>query len=285
MIKDNDQRKQLGFLSYAFLGKLFSSPLLVGDHNETKFVKTFSSHVLTLRNIRGNRGKNKQANKKTAAKRMTYETPLFTKIFLSPLTVIEALVGVLSNASILLLNVRFKSLQTVGNLLLANLAVVDMLNAAINMPIQLLYTLLEPRLFRGPVIAFLITFLQRVFVFLNLASMLVLLANMYFGIAFNLRYYAWKTHRKAALCCFLIWLICTSLAQLSCLPILSIDLGDSPVGRHRAEIFNQGKHQFIAVALFVLFGGIVFVVLIVCSIRRSRMKVISQQLIFTELLA
>ncbi|KAK2562523.1 Neuropeptide Y receptor type 2 [Acropora cervicornis] len=203
---------------------------------------------------------------------MTYETPLFTKIFLSAVTVIEALVGVLSNALILLLIVRFKSLQTVGNLLLANLAVVDMLNAAINMPIQLLYTLLEPRLFRGPVIAFLITFLQRVFVFLNLASMLVLLANMYFGIAFNLRYYAWKTHRKAALCCFLIWLICTSLAQLSCLPILSIDLGDSPVGRHRAEIFNQGKHQFIAVALFVLFGGIVFVVLIVCSIRRSRRK-------------
>ena len=215
---------------------------------------------------------------------MTYETPLFAKIFSGAVTVIEALVGVLSNATILLLIVRFKSLQTVGNLLLANLAVVDMLNAAINMPIQLLYTLLEPRLFRGPVFAFLITFLQRVFVFLNLASMLVLLANMYFGIAFNLRYYAWKTHRKAALCCFLIWLICTSLAQLSCLPILSIDLDDSPVGRHRAEIFNQGKHQFIAVTLFVLFGGIVFVVLIVCSIRRSRMKVISQQLIFTELL-
>ena len=148
---------------------------------------------------------------------MTYMKPLFIKIFLIAITVIEALVGVLSNASILLLIARFKSLRTVCNLLLANLAVVDMLNAAINMPIHLLYTLLKRRLFRGPGFAFLITFLQRVFVLLNLASMLVLLANMYFGIAFNLRYYAWKSDRKVALCCFLIWLTCTSLAQLSSL--------------------------------------------------------------------
>ena len=206
---------------------------------------------------------------------MTYVKPLFIKIFLVAVTVIEALVGVVSNASILLVIGRFKSLRTVCNLLLANLAVVDMLNAAINMPIHLLYTLLEPRLFRGPGFAFLITFLQRVFVFLNLASMLVLLANMYFGIAFNLRYYAWKSNRKAGLCCVLVWLTCTLLAQLSCLPIPSIDLGDSPVGRYRAEIFKQGKHQFIAVALCVLFGGIMFVVLIACSIRRNRKKVIS----------
>ena len=220
--------------------------------------------------------KEKQTKKqKTAGKRMTYDKPLFAKIFLGTVTVTEALVGVLSNASILLLIARFKSLRTVCNFLLANLAVVDMLNAAINMPIHMLYTLLDPRLLRGPGFAFIITFLQRGFVLLNLASMLVLLANMYFGIAFNLRYYAWKTNRKAALCCFLVWLICTSLAQLSCLPILSIDLGDSPVGRYRAEIFKQGKYQFIAVALFFIFGGIMFVVLIVCSIRRSRRKVIS----------
>ena len=158
-----------------------------------------------------------------------------------------------------------------------------MLKAAIYMPIHLLYTLLEPGLFRGPVFAFLITFLQRVFTLLNLASMLVLLANMYFGIAFNLKYYVWKSKRKAALCCFLVWLTCTALAQLSCLPIQSIDLGDSPVARYRAEIFKEGKHHFIAVALFFLFGGIVFLVLIVCSIRRNRKKVISWQLIFTEL--
>ena len=181
---------------------------------------------------------------------MTYDKPLFAKIFLGTVTVTEALVGVLSNASILLLIARFKSLRTVCNFLLANLAVVDMLNAAINMPIHMLYTILDPRLLRGPGFAFLITFLQRGFVLLNLASMLVLLANMYFGIAFNLRYYAWKTNRKAALCCFLVWIICTSLAQLSCLSIFSINLGDSPVGRYRAEIFKQGKYQFIAVALF-----------------------------------
>ena len=290
MIKDNDQRKQLGFLSYAFLGKPFSSPLLVGDHKGRDKIcqEAFLSHAKMLPTLmswlRGTSGgkegtkkkQEKQTKKqKTAGKRMTYEKPLFAKIFLGAVTVTEALVGVLSNASILLLIARFKSLRTVCNFLLANLAVVDMLNAAINMPIHMLYTLLDPRLLRGPGFAFLITFLQRGFVLLNLASMLVLLANMYFGIAFNLRYYAWKTNRKAALCCFLVWIICTSLAQLSCLSIFSIDLGDSPVGRYRAEIFKQGKYQFIAVALFFIFGGIMFVFLIVCFIRRSRKKVIS----------
>ena len=134
---------------------------------------------------------------------MTYEKAIFAKIFLSAITVIEALAGVFCNASILLLIARFKSFQTVSNLLLANLAVVDMLNAAINMPIHLVYTLLEPHLFRGTGFAVLITFLQRVFALLNLASMLVLLANIYFGISFNLRYHVWKSNKKAALCCFL----------------------------------------------------------------------------------
>ena len=213
---------------------------------------------------------------------MTNQKPLFAKIFLSAITVIEALAGVLCNASILFLIARFKSFRTVSNLLLANLAVVDMLNAAINMPIHLVYTLLEPHLFRGTGFAVLITFLQRVFALLNLASMLVLLANIYFGISFNLRYHVWKSSKKAALCCFLIWLTCTLLAQLSCLSIHSIDLGDSPVGRYRAEIFKQGRQQFFTVALFFLFGETLFLVLIGCSIRRNRNKVILQQVIFTE---
>ena len=56
---------------------------------------------------------------------MTYVKPLFIKIFLVAITVIEALVGVVCNASILLVIGRFKSLRTVCNLLLANLAVVE----------------------------------------------------------------------------------------------------------------------------------------------------------------
>ena len=50
MIKDNDQRKQLGFLSYAFLGKPFSSPLSVGDHKERDKIcqEAFLSHAIML---------------------------------------------------------------------------------------------------------------------------------------------------------------------------------------------------------------------------------------------
>ena len=128
---------------------------------------------------------------------------------MSALTVALMSGAVLTNGSILIAIARFKSLRTVPNLLIANLAVVDLLNAAINMPIHMTYTILEASWYRGQPLAIMTSFFTRLFTILNLVSMLALLANMYFAVAFDLKFLAWRTNKKAVVCSCLIWFICT----------------------------------------------------------------------------
>ena len=79
--------------------------------------------------------------------------PLSTKVLMSLLTVLLALGATFGNGSILAVIARFKSFRTVPNTLLANLAVVDMLNIAINMPIYMISVTLEAGWFRGQSLA------------------------------------------------------------------------------------------------------------------------------------
>ena len=68
---------------------------------------------------------------------------------MSFLTVLLALGATFGNGLILVVIARFKSFRTVPNTLLANLAVVDMLNAVINTPIYTMSFILEAGWFRG----------------------------------------------------------------------------------------------------------------------------------------
>ena len=192
---------------------------------------------------------------------------------MSALTVALTSGAVLSNGSVLAVIARFKSFRTVPNLLIGNLAAVDLLNAAVNMPIHMIYTVLEASWYRGQTLAIMTSFFNRLFTILNLASMLALMANMYFGFAFDLRYSTWKTNKKAAICACLIWLICTVLTILYSIPLPNIDLGDAPVTEYRAEIFKQGKH-FVAVFMaFFIICAAVLGLLTTCSIKKMKKKV------------
>ena len=62
---------------------------------------------------------------------------------MSVLTVALASGAVFGNGSILAVIARFQAFQTVPNTLIANLAVVDLLNVAINIPIHTMYAILE----------------------------------------------------------------------------------------------------------------------------------------------
>ena len=119
--------------------------------------------------------------------------PLSNKVLMSLLTVLLALGATFGNGSILAVIARFKSFRTVPNTLLANLAVVDMLNIAINMPIYMISVTLEAGWFRGQSLAIMSSFFNRLLIILNLASMLALMADMYFAMAFDLKYFVWKS--------------------------------------------------------------------------------------------
>ena len=116
-------------------------------------------------------------------------------------------VAVLGNGSVLAVIARFKSLRTVPNLLIANLSVVDLLNAAICMPIYTISSVWEWTGFRGKTLAVMFCFFYRLFIILNLESMLALMANMYLAIAFDLKNLTWKTNKKAVICVLFIWIV------------------------------------------------------------------------------
>ena len=199
--------------------------------------------------------------------------PLSTKVVMSLLTVLLALGATFGNGLILVVIARFKSFRTVPNTLLANLAVVDMLNIAINVPIYMISVTLEADWFRGQSLAIMSSFFNRLFIILNLASMLALMANMYFVIDFCLKYRAWKANWKAVVSSFIIWLSGTLIVVLFSIPLLLIDLGDVQVIEYRAKIYQQGKYYIAAfMALFTICSGILGC-LTINAIKRKKMKV------------
>ena len=190
---------------------------------------------------------------------------------MSVLTFIPTVASLLGNSFILAVVARFKKLRTVPNILVANLALVDLLNSIINMPLAMI-SILEVNWFRGKTLAILANFSQRIFTVLNLVSMLVMMANVYLAITFDLRYLAWKTKKKTLICCFLIWLIDIVAVSLHTIPLLDINLGDAPVHEYRAEIFKRGKY-FCATffALFII-SLAVLGFLTSCAIKKNKLK-------------
>ena len=75
--------------------------------------------------------------------------PLLSMVIMGVLTVTLTSTSVLGNGFVLAVIGRFKSLRTVPNILVANLALVDLLNAVINLPLYILYAVLEASWFRG----------------------------------------------------------------------------------------------------------------------------------------
>lgn len=206
--------------------------------------------------------------------------PLLVKAFMSGLMAIQITVSVLGNGFVLVVLARFKSLRTVPNILLANLALVDLFNAVINEPIYMIYTVFEASWFTGKTLGIMTSIFDRFFIALSLGSMLALVANVYLAISFDLKYLAWKTNKKAMTCVFLIWFASFVLVALSAIPLFYINLGDAHVIEYRAEIYKQGKHFVAAFMVFFIFWVAALGFLITRAIKRKGKKVYINHLIF-----
>ena len=66
------------------------------------------------------------------------------------LVVILMVISFGGNATVGALLMRFKKLRTIPNILIANMALVDLLNAIINMPIFVLHSMLQVHSFMRP---------------------------------------------------------------------------------------------------------------------------------------
>ena len=104
--------------------------------------------------------------------------------------------------------VRFKQLRTVQNILMANVALVHVINAIFNIPsFVTLYTKLGSPVV-GP--------LYNLYYHLNLFSMLCMAIDRYAAIVYGIRYLTWKTTKKACLSVLLAWLLGIACSIISC---------------------------------------------------------------------
>ena len=190
---------------------------------------------------------------------------------MSVLTSIPTAASLLGNGFILAVVSRFKKLRTVPNILVANLALVDLLNSIVNTPLAMM-SVLEVNWFKGRTLAILANFSQRLFTALNLVSMLVMMANVYLAIPFDLRHLAWKTKKKTLICCFLIWLIDIVAVSLHTVLLLDINLGDASVHEYRTEIFKRGKYFSVTFFTLSIISLAVLGFLTSCAIKKKKKK-------------
>ena len=193
---------------------------------------------------------------------------------MSVLTTILTSASVLGNGFVLAVITRFKSLRTVPNILIANLALVDLFNAVINMPSYMIYTVLEAGWFRGKTLGIMTSIFNRVFMVLNLASMLAMTINTFLAISFDMKYLAWKSNTKALVCAILIWFISIVTVMLFSIPLFAdIDLGDAHVREYRNEIYKQGKYFVSSTMAFFIISGTVIGILTTRAITKKKRKV------------
>ena len=184
-----------------------------------------------------------------------------------------AVFSVLGNGFVLGIVARFKKLRTCPNILIANLALVDLLNALINMPLYLLYGVLEVSWFKEKTLAILSTLLIRLFTFLNVVSMLILLVNVFLALTFDVRYFTWKTKTKAIAIVLVEWLVCLVVNSLSCLPLFDIDLQDAHVLTYRQFTYKTTRAFVLATTAVFIGSSLIFGVLTCCTVRRKQLQV------------
>ena len=204
---------------------------------------------------------------------MHFIKPLSTTISMAVCLSTLIISSSLANGLILGVIVRFKKLRTFPNILLANAALVDLLNALINMPTYLLYCVLEVGWLKGKTMAFLSVYLSRLFIFLHLVSTLSLLLNAFLGIALYFRYFTWKTKEKGICVVVLEWLMSLVFVSLYSIPLFDIDLQDAHLYTYRQHIYSEYKTFHAATMTLFIACAIAFGALSVYSIRRRKLQV------------
>ena len=186
--------------------------------------------------------------------------------------------AVLGNGFVLGIIARFKRLRTFANILIANLALVDFSNAIINGPLYLLWGVLKVKWFTGKTLAIISLFLLRLFMLLNVVSMLVLLGNAFLAIALNLKYFTWKTNEKAFAIALGVWMVCVTSAVISLYPHSDTDLQDASVSTYRLAFMNQSTVLFTVIGASFVVTAIVLGVMAYCAIQLRKRQVRRQRL-------
>lgn len=189
------------------------------------------------------------------------------------LLILLAVLAILGNGFVLGIIARFKKFRTFPNILTANLALADFLNALINIPIYLLWAVLRVKWFTGKTLAIISFFLSNLSNLLKIASMMVLLTNVFLAIELELKYFTWKTNEKALLINLVVWLVCVTATVSRSIFHFGDDSQDAPVFKYLVAFAVEARYAHIAVTSIYIFTSVVFGALVFCSVQRKKRQV------------
>lgn len=186
------------------------------------------------------------------------------------------LFAVAGNGLVCYIVYRFKHLRTVPNALIVNLSVIDLFNSLVNMPLFVSFYIFRLDVFKGKWITYVFSSLHNYIIYLNVLTLMALMADRYGAIAFKFRYHSWKTKKKAYRGIALIWVTGT---------VFLISLGfyrdrilshyeDLPLMEYRRILYKTGGWK-VALALFgaplvviTVLGGLIW-----RSVKASRKRI------------
>ena len=162
--------------------------------------------------------------------------------------------SIIGNGIICLLLVRFKTLRTVPNVLIANLAVIDILNALTNMPLMIMWYICRVSYLKGRPISWFIVTWYVLFLYLTVFNLTVLTMDRFGAIVHGLRYHSWKTINKAKIAVLFVWLLAAAYAYGMFMLGLDINVGDAPVLVYRKQYLKKFGRYFIIPGYLVPFA-------------------------------
>ena len=162
--------------------------------------------------------------------------------------------SIFGNSVICLLLIRFKTLRTVPNILIANLAVVDILNALTNMPLMIMWYICKVPNLKGRPISWFIVSWYVLFMYLTVFNLTVLAMDRFGAIVHGLRYHSWKTVNKAKVAVLSVWLLAAAYTYGMFTLGLDIDVGDAPVLVYRIHYLKKFGRHFIIPGFLVPFA-------------------------------
>ena len=162
--------------------------------------------------------------------------------------------SIVGNSIICLLLIRFKTLRTVPNILVANLAVVDILNAVTNMPLMTLWYICKVPYLKGRSTSWFIVSWYVLFLFLTVFNLTILTMDRFGAIVHGFRYHSWKTLNKAKVAVALVWLLAAAYTYGMFSLGVHIDIGDAPVLVYRKRYLRKFGRHFITPGYLVPFG-------------------------------
>ena len=139
------------------------------------------------------------------------------------------------------------------NLLIANLAVVNILDALTNMPLFILWYICKVPPLKGRSISWTVISWYVLFSYLMVFNLTLLAMDRYGAIVHGLRYHTWKTKNKAKVAVLVVWVLAALYTYGLFTLGLDIDLGDAPVLLYRMTYLKMFGRHFIIPGILVPF--------------------------------